>query len=178
MWGLVIMLTPASALLLTVIVLPALQRQWRIGLYTLGVALLGFWTYALLQLLRRLQLVAFCQNASLSTERWPTLWLAVALAALPGFLTGILLHFATGISALSAACTGAASACLALGILTLALSRMLRRTDTYACTSDDRTALLNIQNIPHDGQAAPPALAVQTAEAAADCQFEEEQSAV
>lgn len=52
-WGLVLMLLPASVLLLTVLALPVLARDWRTIGATLGAVAAGLILYPLLQLARR-----------------------------------------------------------------------------------------------------------------------------
>ena len=141
-WALPLMLLPASALLLTVLVLPALQRQWRIGAYTLGVALLGACAYALLQLLRRLRTLSFCHNELLAREFWPPALLAAALCAFPTYLGAVLLHFSAQVP-LNATCVigvvggGAAS----MGA-TWALAAALKRAGPMEAGNRDMQVLL------------------------------------
>ena len=52
-WGLVLMLLPASALLLTVLALPVWQRDWRTIGATLGAVVAGLILYPLLQVARK-----------------------------------------------------------------------------------------------------------------------------
>jgi hypothetical protein len=151
-WGLVIMLLPASALLLTVLVLPALERQWRIGLYTVGVALLGCCAYAALQLLRRLRLVSFCHNDAISNQRWRNEGLALALAAFPAYIAGNVLRFAFGLPAGVAAGAGLCVGCLLAVGVTAGLGWALRNEDNQVNMERDHSTLLSI---PESGAEAP-----------------------
>lgn len=150
------MLTPASALLATVLVLPAIQKQWRIGIYTVGVALLGVGSYALLQILRRFRVVRFCSNDSLDVERWSAPTLALALSALPGYAVCVALRSAAGASLGVALGGGLASGCLLCAALVIALTHAIERDDTKAQAhmDRDRSALLSI---PEVGPSAPQA---------------------
>lgn len=143
-WGLVAMLLPAAVLLLMVLVLPALQRQWRINLYTLGVILLGVFLYALLQLLRRTRAVAFCQNDTLARERWRPETLALALCALPGYLAALTLNGLTGLSAGVAAACGLAVGCILACFVVVGTTWVLAREDEPLSMDGDRTVLTSI----------------------------------
>ena len=151
-WGLIIMLLPASALLLTVLVLPALQHQWRINLYTLGVVLLGVFLYALLQLLRRARTVAFCQNDTIARERWRPETLALALCALPGYLAALACSSLARMSAGVAAACGLAVGCILACFVVVGTTWALAREDEPSSMDGERTVL---SSIPENGDEAP-----------------------
>jgi hypothetical protein len=88
-WALALMLLPASILLMTVLALPFVLRQWHVVYYTTAVFFLGVSLYAALQVLRRSGAVQFEHSDSLSRDRWQPLTLSIALATLPSFLVTV-----------------------------------------------------------------------------------------
>jgi hypothetical protein len=134
LWALVLMLVPASALLLTVFVLPFAQRQWSVVLYTAGVALLGVSLYALLQLLRRANWARFELSEALACDRWRPEALALAIAAFPAYLAAIVLHVTlkSTYPVLFVACVGAAGGLVGAGMLMFVIVCALRRESSMA----------------------------------------------
>eukprot|EP00892_Ulva_mutabilis_P001477 jgi/Ulvmu1/1132/UM107_0005.1 len=126
-WALTLMLLPASALLLTVILLPFIMGQTHVVLYTLGVALLGVSLYAALQLMRRCRVVHFEPSDALASDHWRPEGLAAALLAFPAFITGLALVAFTPLDAVLAAALAAAAALIAAGALTFVVVVLLRR---------------------------------------------------
>lgn len=121
------MLLPASGLLVTLILLHIVMRQWHVVLYTVAVLLLGISLYAGLQMLRRTGTVQFEYSESLSRDRWCPGTLSVALAALPTFLVGVVLESVLHLSGLPLVlCTAAAGVGIILVVLLL-IPRMLKR---------------------------------------------------
>ena len=146
------MLLPASALLLTVLVLPAIQRQWRIGAYTLGVAMLGCCLYALLQVLRRTKKISFFHNDALDAERWSVEALTLALCTFPSYLVVVVLRTAFGLSFGIAAAVGFAAGCVLACAVVITLTWALSAEDDQVNMIRDRSVLLSI---PEVGEQAP-----------------------
>jgi hypothetical protein len=128
-WGLVLLLLPASALLLTVLILPILQHKWTVVLFTVGVALLGCFLYSILQLLRRTGAATFWHNEEMSTERWHPHNLAAALSALPAMLLVVVLKVCWGVGLGAAVSVGIAGGCLLACMVWGGISRVLHGED-------------------------------------------------
>jgi hypothetical protein len=79
---------PASILLLTVLLIPILQHQWALVLYTGGTVFLGFFVYAALQLARKLN-VPFHHNPKVNCDVWGSGALAASFAALPTYTCSV-----------------------------------------------------------------------------------------
>lgn len=126
-WALTLMLLPASALLLTVILLPFIMGQRHVVLYTIGVLLLGVSLYAVLQLVRRCRFVRFEPSEALAEDRWRPEGLAAALVAFPAFGGALALDAFTPLDAVLSAALAAAAALIAAGALTFVVVVLLRR---------------------------------------------------
>lgn len=127
MWALVLMLLPASLLLLAVIVLPFVMGQRHVVLYTVGVFLLGVTLHAVLQLMRRCRVVRFEPTEALAADRWRPESLAVALVACPAFCAALALNAFTRLDAVLSAAAAATAALIIAGGLTFAVVVALRR---------------------------------------------------
>lgn len=140
-----ILLLPASALLLTVLVLPVLQRRWAVVIYTCAVALLGTFLYAALQLVRRTGAASFSHNEAIANERWSPGTLATCLALLPSMLAGLGIavywHTAAAVAAAAAACI----ACV-LGVALWAVVLRLLRDEGVGLGADG----VHLLTIPED----------------------------
>lgn len=126
-WALCLMLLPASGLLVTLILLHVVMRQWHVVLYTVAVLLLGISLYAGLQMLRRAGTVQFEYSESLSRDRWRPGTLSMALAALPTFLVGVVLESVLHLSGLPLVLCTAAAGVGIISVVLLLIPRMLKR---------------------------------------------------
>lgn len=155
-WGLVLMLLPASLLLLTVLALPVLQHQWVIVLYTFGVLLLGFALYAVLQLLRRCRVVAFVHNPEVTMGRWSAGALAASLTAFPTFLLAVAIYAYVRLDVGAAVACAIGAGCVigaaVWGCVQLALRLEADRLGSRDLGERYSTHLLSI---PEAGQEAP-----------------------